>query len=201
MRTRIALAVAATAVIAALALSHRSPSHPSAPSTTTLPSAAASAPATHDPAAGEAFVVSWEQRSAALISGTPDDLAAAQRDVAADATREQQVTANLAALGRFRASLPDAAFTYRVAVLAVGTTVHSSDAIEVVVWRVGVIAIAGRGAAQSWATVTYELVWERDAWRILTEASVPGPVPVAPPPSPPSETDARLAAYTGSGAP
>jgi hypothetical protein len=200
MRRRLAVALTMTVVAVALLLARRG-GHGATATSVSIPPMTATTVTGHDAAGAEQVAVDWELRSAALIEGTDDDLAAAQRSIAADATREAQVTDSLDALHRLRTSLPAGLLDYRVAVLAAHTTAHTTDAVQVVIWRVGVITINGHGAAQTWATVTYELVWERNAWRILSETSTPGPVPNAPAPTPLVELNARLAALTEAGTP
>jgi hypothetical protein len=66
---------------------------------------------------------------------------------------------------------------YWVAPLAIRITSRSTDAVTVEVWQVGALEIAGTRVTQHWATVTYDLVWERAAWRLDAERSVVGPQP------------------------
>ena len=62
--------------------------------------------------------------------------------------------------------------------------ITSADAERAIVdvWSVLVIGVAGMGAPrQLWRTVTVDLVWERDDWRIDGWATVPGPTPALAP--------------------
>ena len=67
---------------------------------------------------------------------------------------------------------------------ALAFTGHLSDAERAIVdvWSVLVVGVAGMGAPrQLWRTVTVDLVWERDDWRIDGWATVPGPTPALAP--------------------
>jgi hypothetical protein len=66
---------------------------------------------------------------------------------------------------------------YWVAPLAVRITNRSADTATVEVWEVGALEIAGSRVTQHWATVSYDLVWERAGWRLDAERSVLGPQP------------------------
>lgn len=66
---------------------------------------------------------------------------------------------------------------YWVAPLAIRITSRSADAATVEVWQVGALEIVGTRVTQHWATVTYDLVWERARWRLDAERSVDGPQP------------------------
>jgi hypothetical protein len=197
-------AVASVAVVMAIALGtlrHRdhpapAPSRPATQAVTTVPAAATANGASHDVSGAVATVVAWEQRSATLVTGTEADLIAAESAIGADATRQQLVTANIDQFRRLRAALPADGLTYRIAVVATRATAHDVDAVQVTVWRVGVLTVVGRGSSAEWATVTDELVWEHDGWRLLTEASTPGPAPPAGPVTPPAELAARVDAMT-----
>jgi hypothetical protein len=197
-------AFASVAVVVAIALGtlrhrgHAAParSRPATETATTVATAATADDSSHDVNGAVATVVGWEQRSATLVTGTEADLIAAESAIGADATRQQLVTANIDQFRRLRAALPADGLSYRIAVVATRATAHDVDAVQVTVWRVGVLTIAGRGSSAEWATVTDELVWEHDAWRLLTEASTPGPVPPAGPVTPPAELAARVDAMT-----
>lgn len=51
--------------------------------------------------------------------------------------------------------------------------------VEVQVWSVLVVAVPGVGAPrQAWRTVTIELVWEADDWKVDGWSTIPGPTPL-----------------------
>jgi hypothetical protein len=207
MRRRLAIGVAVTAVLVAVMLTVRPHGDRTANATLltvpapTVAASPTSAPsdAGHDVAGAIATVLAWEQQSASLVTGTDADLAAAESAIAADATRQQLVAASTEQLGRLRGALPTDGVAYRVAVIATRATVRSVDAVQVTVWRVGVLTVAGRGSSAEWATVTDELIWERAAWRLLSETSVPGPVPPAGVPTATAELVARVDAMSPDG--
>lgn len=66
---------------------------------------------------------------------------------------------------------------YWVAPLAVRITSRSGDSATVEVWEVGALEIAGTRVTLHWATVAYDLVWERAGWRRDAERSGEGPQP------------------------
>lgn len=100
------------------------------------------------------------ERSVASTSGA-DELAA-------------KVARDLDALGQ---AGDRARMRYWVAPLAIRIMSRSADAATVEVWQVGALEIVGTRVTQHWATVTYDLVWERARWRLDAERSVDGPQP------------------------
>ncbi|MEX0664719.1 MAG: hypothetical protein WD598_08105 [Acidimicrobiia bacterium] len=86
--------------------------------------------------------------------------------------------------------------TWHVAVLATRIDAFTAHRARVEIWRLGVLSIEGLTAPiAEFTTVTYELVWEAGAWRIWSEAQVPGPSPMPHPealPSTPKEWRTRL---------
>lgn len=68
---------------------------------------------------------------------------------------------------------------YRQAAVAHRLESFEAGRARVAIWNVGVLTrneVAPPQAA--WATSTFELVWERDDWRIWAETIVPGPAPI-----------------------
>ncbi len=51
----------------------------------------------------------------------------------------------------------------------------SADRVRVELWHVGVISPPGAMPYEEWSTQRYELVWERDDWRVAGEASTRAP--------------------------
>jgi hypothetical protein len=128
-----------------------------------------------------------------------DDQAAldARREVstsgAADALVEQLRTE----LTRLRKDFPTGSITYRVAPLAVRVNADGHDAFKADVWYVGVVAARELPTYEEWTTESYRLVWERDAWRLASVASTPGPRPdpSRQPQASSTELAARLAGF------
>jgi hypothetical protein len=119
--------------------------------------------------------------------------------MAADATRATLVADTTTKLRALYAAYPAEQLTYRVAILATRTTSRSTDAARVEVWQVSVLTVPQAPTRQDWSTLTYELVWEHDDWRVTAETVQPGPYPAAWPqvvPSSSSEFDARLTGFT-----
>jgi len=80
--------------------------------------------------------------------------------------------------------------TWDVAVLATRTDAYTDQRAQVAVWRVGILSIGGLTAPLAeWTTVVYDLVWERDDWRIWSETQTAGPTPMGHPDEPPSTPD------------
>jgi hypothetical protein len=89
--------------------------------------------------------------------------------------------------------------TWHVAVLATRVDAYTPHRARVALWRVGILTVGGLVAPLSeWGTVTYELVWERGAWRVWSETDAPGPTPMGHPeahPSTPRELRAELRGF------
>lgn len=112
-----------------------------------------------------------------------DPLAAEEaiRQMAATSTADQQVANTLAKLRNARTALAGGtgATVYRQAAIAWRVEAFSPDRARVAVWSVGVLARDGVAPPQAgWATSTFDLVWEREDWRIESEVVVPGPAPL-----------------------
>jgi len=112
--------------------------------------------------------------------GLDDGAAAAlQREAAASSAADRLVSKLLADLGALRRAYPDGPVTYRVAPL--GVRVRPAVGGHVAeVWYVGVLVPHTGSAYEEWRTARYELVWERNAWRVAGEDGEPGPRPAAP---------------------
>lgn len=131
----------------------------------------------------------------------PDERRSALRAMAADAAARGFVAQQRRQLAELDgiAARGEGPLTWDVAVLATRVDAHTRQRARVAIWRLGVLSIAGLTAPLAeYTTVTYELVWERGAWRIWSETQVPGPSPMPHPeatPSTPAEFDAALEGF------
>lgn len=111
-----------------------------------------------------------------------DPLAAEKeiRRMAAESTADQQVNTTLADLRGVREVLRSGTgpITYRQACLAARVEQFDRDEARVSIWNVGVLSREGVASPQAgWQTSVFDLVWERNDWRIRTEIVTPGPAP------------------------
>lgn len=153
----------------------------------------------HDPQGATAAAVGFARYSETAVGAPEATVLAAEAVMAADASRARLLADATAKLRALYAVHPADRLTYRLAVLATRTTIHSADAVRVELWQLSVLTAPGIPTRQDWSTVTYELVWERNDWRVLTEAELPGPYPATWPQAMPSsagELEARLTGFT-----
>jgi hypothetical protein len=77
---------------------------------------------------------------------------------------------------------------------------RAGDAARVEVWSLGVLSAAGVAAPQAeWSTLTFDLLWVDDEWRIDGLTDEPGPTPMTGPADDPwdaRQLDATLAGFT-----
>ncbi len=102
------------------------------------------------------------------------------RQMAAAGTADQQVDDMLTKLRAARDALAAGKgdTVFRQAAIAWRVESSTPDRASVAIWSVGVLARDGVAPPQAgWATSTFELVWERDDWKIESEVIVPGPAP------------------------
>lgn len=112
-----------------------------------------------------------------------DSLAAerAIRGMAATGTADTQVRAAQERLVAVRSALAAGSgpIVFRQASIASRVLAWSPERAQVAIWNVGVLSRAGVAPPQAgWAVSTFELVWERDDWKIWSETIAPGPAPV-----------------------
>lgn len=122
--------------------------------------------------------------------------------MSAEASTGARVTEAQAKLGQLREVLAPGrgATRYLQAVLAVRVEAFSIDRARVSVWSVGVLSRDGAAVPQAgWTTSTFELVWERDDWKVWSEQIVPGPTPdlnASDRPATAADLEARLQGFT-----
>jgi hypothetical protein len=86
----------------------------------------------------------------------------------------------------------EAPIDYHQAILSVRLDDFGPDHARVSVWSVGVLSREGVAPPQAgWSISTFDLVWERDDWKVLAESIVPGPAPITNAAAPPA-TSAQL---------
>ncbi len=147
-------------------------------------------------AAADAFVRTGQ----ALLDMDPLAAEKAVRQMASAATAEEQVTRVLDQLAEARLALASGSgpITFRQAAITWRLDSYSPDRARVAIWHVGVLAREGAAPPQAgWAMSTFELVWERDDWRIAQESVVPGPAPILDDSAAPATADVLEAALDG----
>jgi hypothetical protein len=145
-------------------------------------SARRTAPVVHEPGGPEIadlrrVALTLTERAELQVPAPVAEAVAIERSVASTSGADElaaEVAQDLDALGQ---AGDRARMRYWVAPLAIRITSRSADAATVEVWQVGVLEIAETRVTQHWATVTYDLVWERARWRLDAERSVDGPQP------------------------
>jgi hypothetical protein len=111
-----------------------------------------------------------------------DPLAAEQmiRQMAAETTADQQVSSMLGTLRSVRDVLRSGTgpIIYRQACIAARVERFAADETRVSIWNVGILSREGIASPQaSWQISVFDLVWEREDWRIRSEVATPGPAP------------------------
>jgi hypothetical protein len=127
-------------------------------------------------------------------------LAATIESIAAEGASARLVAEATADLGVSRDALAQSSgpVWWVVRPLASRVEHHRGDQAEVSVWSVSVLSAEGVAVPQAdWSTTTYELHWERDAWRLVDVRESPGPTPQLGGRDEPAATDAFAAALEG----
>ena len=152
----------------------------------------------HSPAGAEAAAVGFLRLDSALVGMSDEAASAAKRVIASSGAAEALVADVVAKLGALRKGYPGGATLYRIGVLASRVSPANADRVRVELWHVGVISPPAAMPYEEWATQRYELVWERDDWRVAGEASTPGPRPLSLPrgePSGPGQLEAAMVGF------
>lgn len=152
---------------------------------------------TRDAAGARAAALAFVELNEQLVE--MDDRAAleARRGVSATGAADALAEALASKLRRLRERWPTGTLSYRVAPLAVRVRPDGADAFMADVWHVGVVAGRNLATYEEWNTETYRLVWERDDWRMASEATMAGPrpEPSRQPRASSAEIEARLAGF------
>ncbi|MBA3653984.1 MAG: hypothetical protein H0W70_07290 [Actinobacteria bacterium] len=128
-------------------------------------------------AAAAAFLTTGQS----LLDIDPLSAEAAVRQMASTTTADVQIADTLKKLAAARVALSAGTGTIRFsqAVLASRLDDYTQQRARVAIWNVGVLSRVGVAPPQaSWATSTFDLVWERGDWRIRSETIAPGPAPM-----------------------
>lgn len=128
-------------------------------------------------AAAAAFVTTGQE----LLHMEPLAAEAAIRETAAAVTADDQAAGLLNTLAAVKSALSggEGPIWYRQAILAWRLDDYTAERARVSIWNVSVLSRADVAPPQAtWAISTFDLVWERDDWRIWTESTSPGPAPL-----------------------
>ncbi|MBI2169346.1 MAG: hypothetical protein HYU28_07590 [Actinobacteria bacterium] len=154
-----------------------------------------------------AAAASYVTTGQALIDMDPMSVEDAIRQMSAEDSAEAQVDDLVGQLRTVRETLAPGTgpIVYRQAVVAYRVEAWSPERARVAVWNVGVLTRTGVAPPQAgWAISTFDLVWERDDWRIWAETIVPGPAPTLDASTAPATAEqftASLEGFTDFGAP
>ncbi len=124
----------------------------------------------------------------------------AVRRMAAGASADLLAEETLAKLRAARETLRGGTgpIVFRQGVVAHRLEAFTPDRARVAVWRVGVLAREGVAPPQAeWAVSTFDLLWERDDWRIWAQTIVPGPAPILNDSTAPATASQLIAALDG----
>jgi hypothetical protein len=128
-------------------------------------------------AAAVAYVLAGQ----ALVDMPPTRVGGAIRTMAATASADRQVIDAEQRLQTLRDVLDDGTgpIHYLQAVLATRVDAYTPERARVSVWSVGVLSRAKIASPQAgWNISTFELVWERDDWKVWSETITAGPAPI-----------------------
>jgi len=128
-----------------------------------------------------AAAASYVTTGQALLDMDPLAAEEAIRQMAATATADEQVADMLAKLRAARDELAEGTgpIVYRQAAIAWRVDSFSPDRASAAIWNVGVLTRDGVAPPQAgWAISAFDLVWERDDWKVERETITPGPAPI-----------------------
>lgn len=129
-------------------------------------------------AGAKAAALDYLRLSEAVVAMDDDEAAEVQRRASSADAAGRLVDDLLRRLAALRQAFP-AGLAYRVAPLAVHIPSLTPEGATVEVWYVGVVVPPDATAYEEWRTSRYELVWERDAWRVAAASSQAGPRPAS----------------------
>ncbi|MDQ1539222.1 MAG: hypothetical protein QOE58_3615 [Actinomycetota bacterium] len=129
-------------------------------------------------AGAEAAGIGFLRLDQALVAMTVEDAAEAKAVIASAAAVDVLVAEVRAELEKLRTGYPGGTTAFRIGVLATRVSPASDDRVRVEIWHVGVVSPPGAAPYEEWRTQRYDLVWERDDWRVEAESSMPGPRPL-----------------------
>jgi hypothetical protein len=147
-----------------------------------------------------AAAVAYLTNGQVLLDLHPLSVDAAIRAIAARGAADAQVADTQAKLAVTRETLAGGTgpVTYHQAALAVRVDGFTPDRVRVAVWHVGVLHRVEIVPPQAgWAISMFDLVWERDDWKIWSETITPGPAPILNRSADPATGDQFAAALSG----
>lgn len=124
----------------------------------------------------------------------------AVRQMAVAGAADGQVRETIAKLAAVRSAFAAGSgpIVFRQASIAARVDVWSADRTRVAVWNVGVLSCAGVAPPQAgWAISVFELVWERDDWKVWSETITPGPAPIPDASAAPATSEQLASALNG----
>ncbi len=136
-----------------------------------------------------AFAVDLVRHGQTILDQTPTERAATLRSLAADEVADEFVAQQSGVFDELDAIARrgTGALTWHVSVLATRVEAFTRNRARVALWRVGILSIEGLVAPLAeWATITYELVWQHQGWRVWSEDHREGPTPMGHPEETPS---------------
>lgn len=131
-------------------------------------------------AGATAAAASYSTTGQAMIDLAPTQLHEAVSRYAATQTASAQAATLGDELESLRQVLADGTGRTRYvrSVLATRLDEYTDERATVRVWAVGVLWRQGAADPQAdWSTTTFELVWEENTWKVLTESIESGPAP------------------------
>lgn len=134
----------------------------------------------HDEVGALTAAASYVLTGQTLITLEPTRVADAFRTMAANGSADAQAASASEQLARLRAVLASGTGPthYLQAVLATRLDAFAPERARVSVWSVGVLWRSNVAEPQAaWNTSTFELVWERNDWKVWSENITAGPVP------------------------
>jgi hypothetical protein len=147
-----------------------------------------------------AAAVAYVTNGQVLLDLDPFSVESAIEAIAAEGSADGQIADMESQLAVLREALSGGTgpVTYRQAALAVRVDGFTPDRARVAVWHVGVLYRAEIIPPQAgWAISTFDLVWERDDWKIWSETITPGPAPILNRSTDPATGDQFAAALSG----
>jgi hypothetical protein len=146
----------------------------------------------HDDLGATAAAVGFTRFSEVLVGMDEGEATEALRVMAASGSGEF-VERMVGEFTRLRSRWPAGTVSYRVAPLGVAVVPEGTDAAEVRVWYVGVVAAANAPIYEQWATDRYRLVWQGDDWHVRALSTEAGPRPSVARPTAPDDAASRAA--------
>ena len=134
----------------------------------------------HDEDGALAAATTFITLGGSLVNAGPAAVRPVISAISASSTAERRVAETVVALDDLRSRLSGGTGPVVLvhAPVMVRIDDYSDERASITMWTTTVLARRGVADPQStWSTVTFELVWERGDWRLLSETSVAVPTP------------------------